>query len=267
MKGWLSKIAVAHVGVFLQAIMVSTLALTAIIAWSNWQAEVGKRQTDATLRYFDRLMDRDYIRYLWDIEDFTLCFERAAKGHLSYARFAEVKSRAESFKLATQWWDVVENEHKELATCGKPANIEEKLMVVYGRLEALASCAKQKLCSFTRIVDMIEAFDHMTVLSISNYLLLTREGERKISREWTMYGALVDLVEVIEKHVFEGRNSAVAYAGLLDTKGHALDNQPKLGPGEIAAIRNKRTRCDAVEDTASDGWKRCAPPENKQTRQ
>ena len=38
MKGWLSKIAVAHVGVFLQAIMVSTLALTAIIAWSNWQA-------------------------------------------------------------------------------------------------------------------------------------------------------------------------------------------------------------------------------------
>jgi hypothetical protein len=53
---------------------------------------------------------------------------------------------------------VVENEHEELAICGKPANIEEKLMMVDGRLEALAACAKQKLRSFTRIVDMIEAF-------------------------------------------------------------------------------------------------------------
>jgi hypothetical protein len=69
-------------------------------------------------------------------------------------------------------------------------------MVVYGRLEALSSCAKQKLCSFSPIVDMIEAFDHMTLLSVSNYLLLTRDRDRKISREWTMSGALVDLVEV-----------------------------------------------------------------------
>ena len=260
MKAWLSKIAVPHVGVFLQGIMVSILGLSGVIAWSSWQAEAGKRQTDATLRYFDKLMDHDYIRYLWDIEDFTLCFEHAAKGHLSYARFAEVRSREESFKLAARWWDVIENEHKELATCGKPANIEEKLMVVYGRLEALASCAKQKLCSFTRIVDMIEAFDHTTVLSISNYLLLTRTRERKISREWTMHGALVDLVEVIEKHVFEGRNSAMTYARLLDTRGTALDAEPELKPDEIAAIRNKRTRCDAVEDATSDGWKRCAPP-------
>src|SRR6266852_2774931 len=44
---------------------------------------------------------------------------------------------------AAQWWDVVENEHEELATCGKPANIEAKLMMVDGRLEALAASGKQ----------------------------------------------------------------------------------------------------------------------------
>jgi len=59
----------------------------------------------------------------------------------------------------------------------------------------------------------------------------------------------------------------MAYARLLDIEGHALDNQPERRPGEIAAIRNKPTRCDAVEDTASDGWIRCALPENKRARQ
>ena len=64
---------------------------------------------------------------------------------------------------------MIENEFKEHESCGRPPNLEEKLMMVYGRLEALASCARQKLCSFSRIVDMIEAIDHMTVLSFSNY--------------------------------------------------------------------------------------------------
>ena len=54
MKAWLSKIAVPHVGVFLQGIMVSILGLSGVIAWSSWQAEAGKRQTDATLRYFTK---------------------------------------------------------------------------------------------------------------------------------------------------------------------------------------------------------------------
>ena len=203
------------------------------MAWSNWKAESNKRQTDATLRYFDRLMERDYIRYLWEIEEFTLCFERAAKGHLSYARFGEVRNSDDAFKLAAQWWDLVENEDKEMETCGRPDNIEEKLMVVYGRLEALSSCAKQKLCSFTRIVDMIEAFDHMTLLSVSNYLLLTRDRDRKISREWTMSGALVDLVELIEKYVFESRSSAVAYAASSTPRGRQVENAPTLRPAEI----------------------------------
>lgn len=131
-------------------------------------------------------------------------------------------------------------------------------MMVYGRLEALASCARQKLCSFRRIVDMIEAIDHMTVLSFSNYLLLTRYRERHISREWTMDGALVDLVELIEKHVFEGGGSATAYASKLDTRGGVHDSQPVITPEEIAAIRNKRTRCDHVPESMSGEWRTCA---------
>lgn len=71
---WLPKITAPWAGVTLQAVMVSMVAVTATVAWSSWRAETGKRQTDATLRYFDPLMERDYIRYLWEIEEFTLCF-------------------------------------------------------------------------------------------------------------------------------------------------------------------------------------------------
>ncbi|HZX86906.1 MAG TPA: hypothetical protein VFF19_25265 [Reyranella sp.] len=192
MMRWLSSITapitVPRVGVCLQAVMVSFVVLSAFVAYSSWRAEAGKRQTDATLRYFDPLMDRECIRYLWETEEFTLCYERAAERHLSYARFKEISGKPESFKLATGWWDLIENEYKEHESCGRPPNIEEKLMMVYGRLEALASCARQKLCSFSRIIDMIEAIDHMTVLSFSNYLLLTRYRDHHISREWTMDG-------------------------------------------------------------------------------
>jgi hypothetical protein len=206
-------------------------------------------------------MERDYIRYLWEIEEFTLCFERAAKSHLSYARFGEVRNKDEAFKLAAGWWDQVENEDKEMEACGRPDNIEEKLMAVYGRLEALASCAKQQLCSFGRVVDMIEAFDYITLLSISNYLQLTRDRDRRISREWYMSGALFDLVEVVERYVFEGRNSAMTYANLLDRHGSGLENSPILRPAEIEAIRNKRTRCDQPAETSPDDWRRCLSPE------
>lgn len=262
MMRWLysitAPITVPRVGVCLQAVMVSFVVLSAFVAYSSWRAEAGKRQTDATLRYFDPLMDREYIRYLWEVEEFTLCYERAAERHLSYARFAEINGKPESFKLATGWWDLIENEYKEHKSCGRPPNIEEKLMMVYGRLEALASCARQKLCSFGRIVDMIEAIDHMTVLSFSNYLLLTRYREHHISREWTVDGALVELVELIEKHVFEGRGSATIYAGKLDTRGVVLDSQPLIKPEEIAAIRNKRTRCDHSPESLSGEWRNCA---------
>jgi hypothetical protein len=263
MMRWASRITTAHIGVILQAVMITVLSLSLVIAWSSWQAETGKQQTDATLRYFDRLMTRDYIQYLWEIQEFTLCFERAAKNHLSYSRFDTVRRQDGAYKTAALWWDMVENDQKELAGCGKPVQIEEKLMVVYGRLEALASCAKQRLCSFGRMVDMIEAFDYITLLSISNYLLLTRDRDRRISREWYMSGALVDLVEVVERYVFEGRSSAMVYANLLDHNGSQLENSPILRPSEIEAIRNKRTRCDQSAGASSDDWPRCLSPERR----
>jgi hypothetical protein len=263
MMRWASRITTAHIGVILQAVMITVLSLSLVIAWSSWQAETGKQQTDATLRYFDRLMTRDYIQYLWEIQEFTLCFERAAKNHLSYSRFDTVRRQDGAYKTAALWWDMVENDQKELAGCGKPVQIEEKLMVVYGRLEALASCAKQRLCSFGRMVDMIEAFDYITLLSISNYLLLTRDRDRRISREWYMSGALVDLVEVVERYVFEGRSSAMVYANLLDHNGSQLENSPILRPSEVEAIRNKRTRCDQSADASSDDWPRCLSPERR----
>jgi hypothetical protein len=73
-----------------------------------------------------------------------------------------------------------------------------------------------------------------------------------------MDGALVDLVELIEKHVFEGRGSAKAYASRLDTRSAVLDSQPVITPEEIAAIRNKRTRCDHSPESMSGEWRTCA---------
>ena len=263
MMRWASRIRDTHIGIVLQAVMVIVLGLSVVLGWSSWQAELGKRQTDATLRYFDRLMARDYIQYLWEIQEFTLCYERVSGGKLSYARFSEARQREESTRVAAQWWDLVENDDKQLTACGKPEQVEEKLMVVYGRLEALASCAKQRLCSFSRVVDMIEAFDYVTLLSISNYLLLTNERERKISREWYMAGALVQLVEVVERYVFEGRTSALAHAAVLDRNGSDVDNVPVLRATEIEAIRTKRTRCDEPPDTSSDNWRRCASADRR----
>ena len=106
-------------------------------------------------------------------------------------------------------------------------------------------------------------FDYITLLSISNYLLLTRDRDRRISREWYMSGALVDLVEVVERYVFEGRSSAMAYANMLDRNGSDLENSPILRPAEIEAIRSKRTRCDQPADTSSDDWRRCLSPERR----
>ena len=258
---WISHITVPRLGVALQAVMVSMLGLSAVVAWSTWTAETNKRQTDATLRYIDPLMDRDYIRYLWEFEEFTLCVERAAGRHISYARYGEVQKKPESFKLAAAWWDLLENDHKQHEDCGKPLNAEEKLMVIYGRLEALSSCARQKLCSFGRIEDMIEAFDHMTLLAISNYFLLTRHYDKAISRAWTMDGALIDLVGLAEKHVFEGRASATAHAATLDSRGKLVEGQPAITPEAIDAMRSKRTRCDQPVGGASAEWRRCATAE------
>jgi len=255
---WISHITVPRLALALQAMTIAILGLSALVAWSTWNAETTKRQTDATLRYFDPLMEREYIRDLWEIEEFTLCFERAAGQHLSYERYAAVRTKPESLKLAKAWWEFIENDEKEHEVCGKPVHIEEKLMLVYGRLEALASCARQKLCSFARIQDLIEAIDHTTLLAFSNYLLLTRAYETPISREWTLDGALIDVVELAEKHVFEGRAAATAYAAVLDARGKITDGQPAIKPEAIEAIRNKHTRCERAASSAAMEWRRCA---------
>ena len=90
---WISHITVPQLALALQAMTVAILGISALVAWSTWNAETGKRQTDATLRYFDPLMERDYIRYLWEVEEFTLCFERAAGKHRAMPRFAPSPNR------------------------------------------------------------------------------------------------------------------------------------------------------------------------------
>ena len=148
----------------------------------GWFTDAQTRRTDRTLDYVNRTTERDFIDHLWDLQDFTICFEKHKGAHISYRRYSDVTAapnRARSIELARDWWKLVENESATMEDCGKPFDVERRLMVVYGRLEALASCAAAGVCDFEAFRKMIEAFDYMTVLSISNYILLAGTEERK----------------------------------------------------------------------------------------
>lgn len=137
--------------VFFQVCTAFILLGSAIIAGVVWWTEHNKRRTDRTLEYINHLTERSFIDALWDIQEFPLCFEKMKRSHLSYVPFRESTSalnKSRSTELAKQWWAIIENETSLIEGCGKPIDAERNLMMVYGRLEALASCAISKVCSF-----------------------------------------------------------------------------------------------------------------------
>ncbi len=230
------------------------LLISAGVAERRWN-------TDATLKYLDKLTDREYVDYLWDLEGFTLCFEAQKKQHLSYREYASIKRDQASADLARQWWNLVENEREPLDGCGKPTDIERKLMVVYSRLEGLASCADQKLCTFTKINQMREAFDYHTLLSISNYLLLTEIPG--VSREWRATGSLKILVGYTEEWVFHGKNTPKDFwDSVFEYLPYSYSDNPIISPLTPAAIEqiwSKTTRCSPPKDKSDNStkWRQC----------
>jgi hypothetical protein len=88
---------------------------------------------------------------------------------------------------------------------------------------------------------------------------LTRDQERQVSREWTMHGALVDLVGVVARNVFEGRRSAPTPMPKPSTRVRdALDSPPALKPTAIDAMRNKAHALQRPAEASSDAWRRRA---------
>jgi hypothetical protein len=244
-RSFASLFTIPRMGIIGQWALVTAFFLSLAIAYRGWDTGVRNWKADATLRYLDKLNDREYVDYLWDLEAFTLCFENAYKTpeqetkgrHISYVKYKDVRDIEANKELARRWWDYIENDSVEHRECGKPKDIGRKLMVVYGRIEALASCVAAGICDRNRIYDfenkrgMIEAFDYLTILSISNYMLLASKvmkNGQSVSRGWSTFGQFETLVTDIERYVF--------------------DAQPVLTPSQRQELWDKRTRCHPPQD-------------------
>ena len=226
----------AWLTILMQVLVVLVLAGSAWIASDRWQ-------TEQTLKQTDRLADRVYVDALWPVEQFTICFEGERGRHLSYLPSTAVAEGGKQLvELAKEWWALVENENLQSADCGKPADLEHKLLIVYGRLEALAACAEHNLCSYNRFDDVIETMDYLSVLAISNYLLLTREPG--VSVGWRVIGSFPRLVSHIEAYAFLGKNPT---------------GKPIFSEAEFEAIRRETTRCHRPPGAVGDSgdWRRC----------
>src|SRR5215213_9109240 len=79
---WQRTSAVVHI--------ISLVAVTASLAFVayGWERDAQKRRTDRTLDYINKVADRDFVNSLWDLQEFTVCFERHKKDHISYQRYA-----------------------------------------------------------------------------------------------------------------------------------------------------------------------------------
>jgi hypothetical protein len=209
----------------------------AVVAIIGWFTDAQTRRTDRTLDYINRTTERDFIDHLWDLQDFTICFEKQKRrAHLVQALF---RCDGSAQPLARDWWKLVENESATMEECGKPFDVERRLMVIYGRLEALASCAAAGVCDFEAFRKMIEAFDYLTVLSISNYILLAGT-EEEVSREWSNTGSFQELVVRIENYVFD-------------------QTRPALTAAQREDVWKKESRCDRPPDGRDGPWRWCLP--------
>lgn len=207
-SGW------AAVNAWLTVIFIAVAGCSAFLAYSSWQEQVKRRQDEITLNYLDALAKPEFTKALWYLQEFTICFENdngdlgAGGKHLSYRTIAEIDANRDAYILiAKKWWQQIEHDdHVEdekllkKGYCTKRKGIEEDLNLVYSRFEALASCIAVGLCNIERIVrvppdgkwsckpferprdQLIEVWDHFTLLVVSNYLLLAHES----SREWDL---------------------------------------------------------------------------------
>jgi hypothetical protein len=130
-RSFASLFTVARMGNIGQWALVAGFFVSLAIAYRGWDTGVQNWKADATLRYLDKLNDREYVDYLWDLEAFALCFEKAYKTperetkgrHISYVKYKDVRDVEANKELARSWWDYVENDNIEHPECGKPKDI------------------------------------------------------------------------------------------------------------------------------------------------
>ena len=173
-----------QIAIFVAACVAAGAALIA------WNSELDKRRTEATLKFFEPLIQKDYVRALWRLQTFTLCFEKNEKAHLAYMSPTEVmapQSLTANKRLARKWWQLVENPKIE-EPCRKVGygenpdedDLQLQMFLVYARLAQLGACLEAGLCSQQVADQMSDAADFFTALALTNYLRFSTE----VSREW-----------------------------------------------------------------------------------
>jgi hypothetical protein len=219
---------------WLQLLVLIVAVVSLFLAIVGYNSQQEKRQLDATLEYVKRVQADDFTMALWNLEDFTKCFEDKHGKGLAYRTFADVTEKnklVESVALAKEWFDYIENDD-HLDYCARagvkraPLALERDLYIVYGRLEGLASCGVMQVCDLNLIIRdirhmlceglgerahgrgrvvfhrvrgpkslLLDSFDWEPVLAISNYLRLSSRAAREWEAEKGNFAMLLERFE------------------------------------------------------------------------
>ena len=167
---------------FIQLLVLIGTVAAAYIAWGAWQHEVHRKRVDTTLEYLKNLTEQTYVDRLWEIQKFTMCFEKKKGRNVSLLSRGELaQSQEASTALAREYWETIEGDTK-IDGLKKPEDLEAKLYYVYARISLMASCLESGLCDYPTFDRMSDAAEVETLLSFSNYLKLAEET----SIEWNV---------------------------------------------------------------------------------
>ncbi len=218
----------------LQLLVLLVAAGSAGFVYLSLEKQEEGRKVNATFQFIKPLQEDVHTKALWELLEFTKCYEANKGDALSFMRYDEVATaeRQETTSaLLKGWWEHVENDDQP-TYCSReglprrPGQLEEQLFTVYSRLEALASCGVMGLCDLDLIVkhltegeckeryarawgmeftalakrtdkvnSLLESFDWQSMLAISNYILLSGW----VAREWSgMSGNFARLIQRFE---------------------------------------------------------------------
>lgn len=172
---------------WLQLCLLLVAIVGAVVAWRAWSAELEKRKLEATLKYIEPLSQREFLDDLFDLHEFTICFENKQGHHISYLLSRELyeeEIKANAIRLAKSWWFFVENNVSVEKGCAAD-QLDRKLARTLSKITMLSACLESEICSYTNFLPVAEALFLEGFLSFSNYIMLSLEAD--VSRGWIIF--------------------------------------------------------------------------------
>jgi len=157
------------------------IAISAGVSAINSYRDYKREGVDRTFRSLEPLRAESFVRNLWAIEEFTICFEKKFAGvtgaNLSYSHPDTARKLApEQEKLVKEWWRYVEEEPYLTGLQDKPSSLELRLWQISSRFSVLAACLEKDYCRYDTYFDAADSIDATTFLGFSNYLLGAEEN-------------------------------------------------------------------------------------------